>query len=59
MLSEKLLESLVCPVSKTKLKYDENNQELVCEESGLAYPIVNGIPVLLRDEARLIDESNI
>ena len=58
MLSEKLLQSLVCPVTKSKLEYDENNQELISRDCELAYPIVNGIPVLLREEARSIGKTN-
>ena len=53
-LSTKLLEILVCPKSKGELKYDEKNQELICEESKLAYKIIDGIPVMLIDEARKI-----
>jgi uncharacterized protein YbaR (Trm112 family) len=47
-----LLEILVCPVSKASLKYDAVENELVCAESGLAYPIREGIPVMLPEEAR-------
>ena len=48
----KLLEILVCPKMKTPLIYDEENQELINESAGLAYPIKEGIPILLIDEAR-------
>ena len=51
-LDKKLLEILVCPVSKNSLRYDENTNELICDESGLAYPIKDGIPVMLPEEAR-------
>ena len=51
-LDKKLLEILVCPVSKKSLRYDENTNELICDESGLAYPIKDGIPVMLPEEAR-------
>lgn len=51
-MDKKLLEILVCPVSKAPLYYDEAKQELVCETSGLAYPIRDGIPVMLESEAR-------
>ena len=51
-LDKKLLEILVCPVSKKSLRYDENTNELICDESGLAYPIQDGIPVMLPEEAR-------
>jgi uncharacterized protein YbaR (Trm112 family) len=47
-----LLAKLVCPVSRTSLRYDEAAQELVSEEAGLAYPVRDGIPVLLVEEAR-------
>lgn len=52
MLDEKLLDILVCPVSKAPLEYDREKQELVCRASGLAYPIRDGIPVMLESEAR-------
>ena len=51
-IDEWLLEILVCPQSKAPLRLDEEAGELVCDESGLAYPIRDGIPVLLVDEAR-------
>ena len=54
MLDKKLLEILVCPVTKAPLEYDEQAQELVCKASGLAYPIRDGIPVMLESEARLL-----
>ena len=53
-LDKKLLEILVCPVSKKSLRYDENTDELICDESGLAYPVKDGIPVMLPEEARKI-----
>lgn len=53
-IDEWLLEILVCPQSKAPLRLDEESGELVCDESGLAYPIRDGIPVLLVDEARKI-----
>jgi hypothetical protein len=48
----KLLEILVCPLTKGPLRYDKNNQELVSQQAGLAYPIRDGIPIMLVDEAR-------
>jgi uncharacterized protein YbaR (Trm112 family) len=51
-VDKKLLSILVCPVSKAPLEYDKANQELVCRASGLAYPIRDGIPVMLETEAR-------
>ena len=52
VLDRKLLQILVCPVTKAPLDYDEAKQELVCKASGLAYPVKDGIPVLLEGEAR-------
>ena len=54
----KLLEILVCPVSKSPLRYDMEQQELVCEQSGLAYPIRDGIPIMLPDEARKLNTDS-
>ncbi|SDK72390.1 Trm112 family protein [Microbulbifer yueqingensis] len=51
-MDKKLLSLLVCPVSKAPLEYDEDKQELVCKASGLAYPVRDGIPVMLESEAR-------
>ena len=48
----RLLEVLVCPVSRSALTYDRDANELVSRAAGLAYPIRNGVPVMLRDEAR-------
>jgi uncharacterized protein YbaR (Trm112 family) len=50
-----LLEILVCPVTKGPLRYDRAQGELVSERAGLAYPIRDGIPIMLPDEARRID----
>jgi uncharacterized protein YbaR (Trm112 family) len=55
-ISQTLLDILVCPKSKKPLFYDKVAQELVCKESGLAYKIKDGIPVMLIDEARKIDD---
>ena len=54
MLDPKLLNILVCPVSKPPLVYDEDKQELLCKASGLAYPVRDGIPVMLEEEARAL-----
>ncbi|HCS22335.1 MAG TPA: Trm112 family protein [Alphaproteobacteria bacterium] len=51
----KLLEILVCPLTKAPLEYDEARQELVSRQAGLAFPIENGIPVMLPDAARKLD----
>lgn len=53
----KLLEFLVCPLTKGPLRYDEAAQELISETARLAYPIRDGIPIMLMDEARSLDES--
>jgi uncharacterized protein YbaR (Trm112 family) len=52
----KLLDILVCPLSKTPLIYDKNANELISKSAGLAFPIRNGVPILLIDEARHLDE---
>ena len=51
-VDSKLLEILVCPVSNGQLRYDRDAQELISDEAGLAYPVRNGIPIMLADEAR-------
>ena len=57
-IDPKLLEILVCPLTKGPLRYDRQAQELISEEAGLAYPIRDGIPIMLVDEARpLRDEE--
>ena len=48
----KLLEILVCPLTKTMLRYDRDRQELISRAAGLAYPIRGGVPVMLTGEAR-------
>jgi uncharacterized protein YbaR (Trm112 family) len=53
----KLLELLVCPLTKGPLRYDRARQELISEQAGLAYPIRDGIPIMLVDEARPLDED--
>ncbi|MDC1074475.1 Trm112 family protein [Gammaproteobacteria bacterium] len=54
ILDQKLLDILVCPVSKKPLKYDKEANELISKEAGLAYPVKDGIPVMLPEEARKI-----
>jgi uncharacterized protein YbaR (Trm112 family) len=51
----RLLEILVCPVTKTTLEYDRARGELISRAAGLAYPIRDGIPIMLPDEARPLD----
>jgi hypothetical protein len=58
-MDPKLLDILVCPVTKSPLIYDKPAQELVSIESGLAYPIRDGIPVMLEDEARRLSADEI
>ncbi|MEM7358974.1 MAG: Trm112 family protein [Pseudomonadota bacterium] len=55
MLDPKLLEILVCPVTKGSLTYDRENDELISKSAKLAYPIRDGIPVLLEEEARELE----
>ena len=53
----RLLEILVCPLTKTALRYDHDKQELVSRAAKLAYPIRDGIPIMLPDEAREIGDD--
>lgn len=53
-MDKKLLEILVCPVTKAGLVYDAKKQELLCKASRLAYPVRDGIPVMLEAEARTL-----
>lgn len=53
----KLLEILVCPLTKTVLEYDKDAQELISRAAGLAYPIRDGIPIMLPEEARRLEEA--
>ena len=56
-IDPKLLEILVCPLTKAPLRYDREAQELISEEAGLAYPIRDGIPIMLVDEARRMRDA--
>lgn len=56
-LSLELLKILVCPVTKTKLIYDRKKQELVSKEAGLAFPVRDGIPMMLVDKARKLEKT--
>ena len=51
----KMLEALVCPITQSVLEYSEEKQELISKSAGLAYPIRRGIPIMLADEARVLD----
>ena len=56
-IDPKLLEILVCPLTKGPLRYDAEAQELISDQAGLAFPIRDGIPIMLLDEARQLDED--
>jgi uncharacterized protein YbaR (Trm112 family) len=56
-IDRKLLEILVCPLTKGPLTYDRVRQELVSPQASLAYPIRDGIPIMLVDEARSLDDE--
>ena len=53
-LKQELISLLVCPISKEKLIYDKDTNELIAKKSGLAYPVKDGIPIMLPEEARKI-----
>ena len=55
LIDPKLLEILVCPLTKTTLEYDKERQELISRAAKLAYPIRDGIPIMLPEEARKIE----
>ncbi|XYK78890.1 MAG: Trm112 family protein [Labrenzia sp.] len=55
-IDRKLLELLVCPMTKATLEYDADAQELISRTAKLAYPIRNGIPIMLPDEARKLED---
>jgi uncharacterized protein YbaR (Trm112 family) len=54
MIDKKLLDILACPICKSSLIYDKDRQELICKPDRLAFPIRDGIPVMLEDEARAL-----
>ena len=56
-IDPRLLEILVCPLTKAPLRYDREARELISEEAGLAYPIRDGIPIMLVDEARKLRDD--
>ena len=58
-MDKKLLDILVCPVTKGPLIYDKDKQELISKSARLAYPIRDGIPVMLEDEARTLSSEEI
>lgn len=52
-----MLEALICPQTQSRLEYDAEKQELISKEAGLAYPIRDGIPIMLAEEARALDSD--
>ena len=56
-LDTALLDILVCPKTKSPLRYDEENQELISKAASLAYPVRDGIPIMLEDEARNLKDD--
>ncbi len=59
MIDKKLLDILVCPVTKGPLIYDKEGQELISKSARLAYPIRDGIPVMLEEEARPLSQEEV
>ena len=57
-LDPELLDLLICPLTKGPLRYDRVRNELISEQAGLAYPVRDGIPVMLVDDARRLDDSD-
>jgi uncharacterized protein YbaR (Trm112 family) len=57
VMNKDLLDILICPKSGGPLEYDEKNKELICKKSNLAYPIINGIPIMLIEKARVINKG--
>ena len=57
VFDRRMLEALICPQTQTTLEYDAEAQELMSRKAGLAFPIRDGIPVMLTDEARRLDEG--
>lgn len=58
-MDPKLLELLVCPVTKGPLRFDKERQELISQSARLAYPVRDGIPILLENEARPLEDSEL
>jgi len=59
IMDERLLDILVCPVTKAPLEWRPEQQELICRASRLAYPVRDGIPVMLEDEARPVTDEEL
>ena len=58
-MDKRLLDILVCPVTKGRLVWDEGRQELLCKASRLAYPVRDGVPVMLEEEARPLSDEEL
>ncbi len=58
-IDPKLLEILICPLTKSPLRYDAERDELISDKARLAYPIRDGIPIMLPDEARPLEENEV
>ena len=56
LLNRRMLEALVCPLTHAALEYSKETQELISQKAGLAFPIRDGIPIMLEDEARRLEE---
>ena len=52
LLDKDLIKMLVCPITKSNLIYDKENNELISKEAGLVFPIINGVPILILDEEK-------
>ena len=59
MIESSLLDILVCPICKSKLRQNTNKQELICKADKLAFPVKDGIPVMLEDKARTLSEEEL
>ncbi|NLC36857.1 MAG: Trm112 family protein [Alcaligenaceae bacterium] len=57
-MESRLLEILVCPLCKSSLRYDRQQQELICRADRLAFPVRDGVPIMLEDEARDLDSTD-
>ncbi len=58
-MNRKLLDILVCPVTKGRLKYDKENPELISRSARLAYPIVDGKPIMIENDARVLTQEEV
>ena len=58
-MNRKLLDILVCPVTKGRLKYDKEKQELISRSARLAYPIIDGKPIMIESDARVLTQEEV